>query len=508
MFDRAKKPQPSQRGRLTLTAAGLITAILTGCSSSSESENRFIDAPYPNVDVANTRHAEGPIRENTVAGLEVAWTLPLDTYKSEFGSYVASPVVADGVAYAQDQASTVQAIEIEDGEMVWERPLGSPARGTNGVVVGGDRVFGADKTDVYALDRETGEVLWSARLVRTSSERIEMAPGYRQGLVYVSTAPARFEGGEVGVLWALDAKTGKKEWSFETVPKGLWGNRRVNYGGGMSYTPAFDGKGSMYIGVGNPGPIPGTDKFPWGRSRPGPNLYTNSVVKLDAKTGKVQWYYQLTPHGLCNWDVGSPVLLSSRGRDLVLAAGLGGLVVALDRDSGELVWKRSVGIHNGHDSDGVFAMRGEYSRLKTPMTVYPGKLGGVFSAVSANRSTVFASVVNLATLLEDQENAEQVGTPRGELVALDVATGKVNWKHRFPSPPTGPPTTVNDLVLASTLDGTLYAFNADGGGEVWTELLPAGINAGLAVSGSTLMVPAGYAGEGQAPQLVAYRLGD
>ena len=87
-------------------------------------------------------------------------------------------------------------------------------------------------------------------------------------MVYVSTVPVNaeesYEGGGVGILWALDAKTGKKLWHFDTVPTSLWGNPKVNSGGGLWYPPAFDGKGSMYFGVGNPAPFPGDGKVPLG----------------------------------------------------------------------------------------------------------------------------------------------------------------------------------------------------------------------------------------------------
>ena len=66
----------------------------------------------------------------------------------------------------------------------------------------------------------------------------------------------------------------------------------------------------MYFGVGNPAPFPGTTEYPWGSSRPGPNLYTNSLVKLDAKTGKLQWYYQVTPHDIYDWDFQNPPILA------------------------------------------------------------------------------------------------------------------------------------------------------------------------------------------------------
>ena len=88
-------------------------------------------------------------------------------------------------------------------------------------------------------------------------------------------------------------------------------------------------------------------------------------------------------------------------------------------------------------------------------------------------------------------------------------TGKIQWKHKFPAdPPFGATTVVNDLVFATTFEGTLYAFDTGSGNEVWETALPAGINAGIAVSGDTLLAPAGIPSStgGQEPQIVAYRL--
>ncbi len=96
-----------------------------------------------------------------------------------------------------------------------------------------------------------------------------MAPGYQDGMVYVSTVPLNaseaYEGGGVGILWALDAKTGNKQWHFNTVPEQTSGAIPTSTaGGGVWYPPAFDGKGSMYFGVGNPAPFPGTGQIPLG----------------------------------------------------------------------------------------------------------------------------------------------------------------------------------------------------------------------------------------------------
>ena len=402
--------------------------LLSGCGSESTTSAIDSAAPaYSNLDLSNSRKAEGPIRAATVSDLDAAWGVPIAVEGSRSGS-VASPVVAGGVVYAQDTASNVQAIELETGRVLWEKTYDSPTVGPNGVLVADGFVYGATKAHAFGLDRETGEEVWSTPLLRSASERITMAPGYHDGFVYVSTVPAAFDGGEVGILWALDGETGRKVWSFDTVPKSLWGHRDLNFGGGLTHSPAFDGDGSMYVGVGNPGPIPGTKRFPWGSSRPGRNLYTDSVVKLDARTGQVQWHYQVTPHDVCNGDIGAPVLVRAGGRDLVIAGGKSGIVVALDRESGELVWRRAVGVHTGHDRIGLEAMRGDYSRLKTPMTIYPGKFGGVFAPLAVSGSAAFVPVINYgAVVLSQDKQAAAAGAITGELVALNLTSGAVRW---------------------------------------------------------------------------------
>jgi outer membrane protein assembly factor BamB len=498
-----------------LVAVLAAAAMATGCGGSdSGGEVSFTGTGYPNGDLANTRNAKGPIKAANVDELQSAWTIPIKG-QSSFGSYASSPIISRGVVYSQDLASNVQAIERESGDVLWTKPYELPSLGPNGVVVQDGRVFGATGTAVFALDQETGKQLWITTLARNEVEGIDIAPGYNEGIVYASTVPtnasALYEPGGVGILWALDAKTGKKLWHFDTVPKDLWGNPDVNSGGGVWYTPAFDGKGSMYFGVGNPAPFPGGPNDPWGSSRPGPNLYTNSIVKLDAKTGKMDWYYQLNPHDIYDWDLqGPPILIDSGGRELVVAGGKVGYVVALDARSGKLVWKRAVGKHNGHDEDGLLAMRGEYSKLKTPFEIYPGTLGGVIAPMSTDGSRVFVPVVNHpVTLASGSEIEEASAENAGELVALNVKDGSVMWKHEFPlAPAFGATTVTNDLVFATTYDGKVYGFDTGSGRLAWQSELPAGTNAGVAIEGDTVIAPAGVAAaEGQTPQIVAYRLG-
>jgi outer membrane protein assembly factor BamB len=491
-------------------ATGNGTGTGTGTDTGS-GQVGFAGDAYPNTDLASTRNPDGEIERANAATLKQAWSLPL-TAESSYGAISATPVVAGGVVYVQDLESNVQAVELESGEVLWTRNYSEPDQGPNGVVVGGDAVFGATPTKAFALDRESGEELWSVPLADGSTEAIDMAPGYHDGLVYVSTVPtnvrSEYPAGGVGTLWALDAKTGEKAWHFDTVPKSLWGNPKLNAGGGLWYPPSFDGKGGIFFGTGNPVPFPGAEGKPWGSSRPGANPYTDSIVKLNEKTGKLDWYYQQTPHDVYDWDFQNPpILASGGGRELAIGSGKSGVVVAVDAKTGKPVWKTPVGTHNGHDGDSLLAMRGEGSKIK-PGTVYPGTLGGVIAPPAASATTVFVPVVNHPLSVESGTQLGEGPQASGELVALDLATGKVEWKVPTTTPLYGSPTVVNDVVFVGSFEGTVSGFDAKTGGEVWTASLPAGSNTGVAVSGDTLLVPAGLAlAEGQRPALVAFRLG-
>jgi outer membrane protein assembly factor BamB len=465
---------------------------------------------WPNLDQAATREAQGEIKGGNVSTLEQAWTLPAKA-QSTYGAYAASPVISNGVIYMQDLESRVQAISLESGEVQWTWESESATQGPNGVVVADGSVFGATASEAFALDQETGKELWSVP-VAESPLAIDMAPGYEDGLVYVSSVPvnvnSEYQGGGVGTLWALDAKTGKKVWHFDTVPKDLWGDKKENAGGGLWYPPTFDGKGSMYFGTGNPVPYPGTAKKPWGASRPGPNLYTNSLVKLDAKTGKLDWYYQAVPHDLYDWDFqNSPILAKAGGREVAIGSGKNGVVTAVDVKTGKPVWSTPVGKHNGHDKDGVYAMQGQISKIKKG-EVLPGNLGGVITPPAANETTVFVPIVNGGIKVTPQQTLANTAELEGGMVALDIKTGKVKWEQEYPAAAFGSPVVVNDVVFFTTFDGTVRGVDVDSGGEVWTASLPAGSNSPVTVSGDTLVVPAGIAtAEGQQPQLVAFRLG-
>jgi len=511
--------EPRSRRWLAAAAVVALAALpgaAAGCGSSSEAEEPVLKGDgHHNVDPQSTRRVRGSqIDRSTVGGLTQAWTLPLSA-QSSFGAFASTPLIVNGVVYLQDLASNVQAVSLDDGEVIWSKRYNEPTLGPNGVITAEGKVFGATASRAFALDQKSGRELWSRRIVRNAGEGVDMAPGYRDGLVYVSTVPvdasARYPGGGVGTLWALDARSGKPRWKFATVPEGLWGDKRLNGGGGLWYPPSFDGRGFMYFGTGNPSPFPGAPGKPWGSSRPGPNLYTNSVLKLNAKTGKLVWWHQVTPHDVYDWDFqNSPILIEAGGRQLAVGSGKSGIVVALDRRTGKPVWERKVGTHNGHDDDGLLAMRGEYAKLRAGEEVYPGTLGGVIVPAATDGKSIFVPVVeHPITVSESGDEVREQPQMGGLFVALDAATGRVKWQRELEAAPFGPPTVVNDLVFFTTFDGIVHAFDATKGGEVWQAQLPAGSNSGLAASGDTLVATAGMAtAEGQTPSVVAFRLGD
>ena len=483
----------------------LCVAAFAGCGTDAHQPDAATTSSrwtLPNADAANTRFAEGPIDSSSVSRLRVSWKLPLT------GGYATTPVFADGVAYLQTLNSDVFAIDLDSGRVRWTVRFNDPNVGPNGVTLGEGRVFGATNTAVFALDAKTGRRLWSRRIVRNAAEAIDMAPGYSDGTVYAS--PAVRSPGSAGVLWALDAVTGRPRWRWAEVPADLWGHPEVNAGGGLWHPPSFDGEGGLYVGVANPLPFLGTAAYPWGSSRPGPNRWNNSIVKLDAATGRLIWGRQVLPHDVYDWDLEAPVILAkSRGRHIAIAAGKMGIVYAFDARTGELLWKRPVGLHNGHDDDNLLAMRGDTARLRFPLRVLPGNWGGVQTPMASDGDTVYVPVNNLYVVYSSQTVSAQQDLMEGtgEIVALDVASGRVRWDRRLPHSVYGAATVANDVAFTTTIEGVVWGISTRTGAVVWRARLPAGTIAPVGIAGDTLVTAASLPlAEGQRPAIVAYRL--
>jgi outer membrane protein assembly factor BamB len=485
-----------------LMATAAVAAALVGCGAAANPPRPGREWSGPNADLSNTRRVEGPIDSSSVARLRVAWTHPITS------GYTATSVIAGGVVYAQDMASNVYALELRSGRLLWRHDYKVVDNGPNGVNVGDGRVYGATSTDAFALDQRSGRELWRRRLIRRAGEGIDMAPGYHDGTDYVSTVPAA--GGVVSTLWALDGATGKTRWTWEQVPRSLWGHPEVNAGGGMWHPPAFDEHGGLYAGIANPVPWPGLPQAPWGTSRPGPNRWNNSIVKLDEQTGRLIWGTQVLPHDVYDWDLQCPIVLATVGdRDVAVAAGKMGFVYAFDASNGELLWKRSVGMHNGHDDDNLAAMRGDLSVFRYGERILPGDWGGVQTQLASDGTTVYVPVNNLYAVYHGQELPEQQDLMEGtgEIVALDIASGRVKWDRRLPHSVYGAASISSDVVFTTTYEGTVWALSAGSGEILWRARLPAGADAPAAIAGDTMVTGAGIRLKPhQRIALVAYRL--
>ncbi len=469
------------------------------------------DWPLPNKDYANTRATmDAEIYSGNVANLGVAWAIPLPG-QGIFGAASTTPLIMGDTAYFQDLGNNIFAIDMASGEIKWQKLYNDTNIGPNGVAVGWGRVFGsADPYNIAALDMDTGEQLWLTEISNQVTTGTDIHPSVYGGLVLTSTVPGTsggdfYSGGQIGTIYALDQATGEIVWSFDTVdtPE-IWGNKDLNSGGGAWYPPGIDtARGTTFWGIGNPAPWPGTAQFPNGSSRPGPNLYTDSVVALDGETGELEWYTQVYAHD--NFDLDfqeSPILTSANingmQQDIVIGAGKVGRVVAFNRETGAILWETFVGTHLNDQLANVPS--------DNITRVYPGSLGGVETPMAYAEGVIYVPLLNLYN--EYTPSAIAGGQPfnegTGELVALEVSTGKILWSKSFPSINVGGATVVNDLVFTSTFDGMIYAFKRDTGEQVWSYQAPGAINAWPAFAGDTMLLPVGLASP--FPVLMAFRL--
>jgi alcohol dehydrogenase (cytochrome c) len=479
----------------------------------------------PGGNLANTRDVASAINSSNVSQLGVAWAVPLRISTAHTdGAYATTPVVVNGVVYVQDLESNVMAISLATGHVLWTHTFNSPNGGPDGVNVANGVVYAATNHAAFALSAATGRQLWIRTLIGNDHEGIDMTPGYNHGTVYVATVPVNptvgeYLGGGKGILWALNAATGAPEWSWDEV-QDLWGKPGINSGGGQWYPPSFDAQGNIYIGVANPAPLYGTAAYPWGSSRPGPNLYTDSVVKLSPQ-GKLLWYYQLTPHDLYDWDMqNSPVLTTAHGQPVVIDGGKAGILVELNAQTGRLIWKLPVGVHNGHDRDGLlteYAKPTSHVDLPKQFCLEPGAFGGIETQLASNGSTTYAAVndtplpvcgTGTGCSISESAVLADVIKGTGEMIAVNQDTGQTAWDTKLSSTPYGGATVTNDVVFTTTFHGDLYALNAATGAILFTTPLSAGTNAPVAIDGDYVITGAGAPlSARQQSMIIAYKLG-
>jgi len=205
----------------------------------------------------------------------------------------------------------------------------------------------------------------------------------------------------------------------------------------------------------------------------------------------------------------SPIATTIDTTSVIIAAGKMGYVYAINAQTGALLWKTPVGMHNGNDNDSVLALEHKLN-LTAPFTLEPAWLGGVLSNPAVADDTVYVSTVDepiTYTKLTQILGVSASSTPTGEIEALNLATGTVEWDTRLPEMALGAATVSGDLVFSTLYDGELIALNRTTGAIVYRRQLPTSTNAPLDVFGNTVLVPAGgpVTGHGVShPQLVAY----
>lgn len=516
-------------GVVLLIAACAQTKTSTPTASSldipPEVKGHEAEWPLANHDYANTRAAvDSTINSSNVDNLKIAWTASLSG-TAEWGAGTGNPIISDGVVYFQDLGANTYAVELQTGRLIWKTKYENQIFGPSGPGIGYGKIYVISRLDRYsALDLKTGKEVWqyNTGLQLPSGAFQPSVFGQR---VYITTQAASsghgqttfhsYQGGSTGTVILLDPETGQPAWQWQVVEDGFWGNPEINSGGGLWFPPAIDTQtGVSYWASGNPSPVPGIKDYPNGSSRPGPNLYTNSLIALD-QAGNLLWYNQVKPHDLFNLDFQiSPLLatvnLNGTQTKIVIGSGKVGTVYAFDEETGKTIWSTPIGLHQNDeltelpvDDSTTWVAPGAWGGIETPMAY----ADGVIYALTANLPSPYNATAYDAETPEQALNRSEGGTllERGtaEIDALDATTGNILWKHEFDKVAFGGVTVVNDLLFTATLDGMVYALSRQDGSVVWQWQAPGGTNAWPAVAGDMIVWPFGL---GDSPSMVALSL--
>ncbi|MBL0170049.1 MAG: PQQ-binding-like beta-propeller repeat protein [Gemmatimonadaceae bacterium] len=411
-----------------------------------------------------------------------------------------NPIVVDGVMILTTSRVTM-AIDARSCKPKW-RHTWKPRAAANwpqnrGVAVkDGLAVRGTSDGYLVALDLGTGKEAWVKQIANADiGETLTMPPMIYDDLVIIG--PAGSENAIGGWIGGFRLATGDSVWRFRVIPpKGQPGSETWKVpagtvvGGGAVWTAmSLDVKtGLVFAATTNPAP-----DFAGG-VREGDNLYTNSIVALNARTGRVAWYRQLVPHDTHDWDVtqAGPLYeatIAGKTRSLMATAGKDGMLRVLDRDSHAVLFATPVTTRENAD---------------TPVTTKdthacPGVLGGVeWSGPSYNPITkmLYTPAVDwCGTFKADDEPRHVPGknylggdftfdsptAGRGWLTAVDAVTGAVRWKYHSPRPMVGAVTsTAGGVVMTGELTGDFVVFNATTGKEVYRFNTGGSIGGGVA----------------------------
>ena len=430
----------------------------------------------------------------------------------ETAAFASGIIVAEDTLFVTTQLNTY-AFDPATCRRKWKhsfpfKPVAGRLNTSRGATFSDGKLYrGVDAGYLVALDAATGKELWRTKASDLpKGESLSAAPVVWNGTVFIGTAGGDYFGVR-GRMMAFRQSDGKPMWSFDLVPLTGPGSETwppstaeaPRQGGGSYSSYSIDaGRGLVYVGTGNPGPD--WDK----KSRPGLNLYTSSVVALDARTGALRGYYQLDPNGFHDWNLSAaPTLVrTAGGRDLVLAAGKDGFLHGLDQRSLKPIYKTAVTT--------IDNIKAPFNSVRNTRFC-PGTHGGVQwngPAFHRAENTVFVNSVDWCVSIKLAPKLPAPGVPGvpwtggakdavfgtddpksrwgGWLTAVNADTGKIRWKYRSPTPLlAGVTTTATGLVLTGDLNGNMMAFDSRSGKQLWKN------NAGAPIGGGVVTYLAG-----------------
>lgn len=452
------------------------------------------------------RHAAlQEITPANVSGLKLHWA---HQFATEEGTIQATPLVASKTMFITEPPNNVVALDASTGREVWRYVRHLPKElpiccglVNRGLAVLGKRLFlGTLDAKLVALDASTGQVEWEIPVADPSDGfTITGAPLIANDAVIVGVSGGEF--GIRGFLAAYDAQTGHQRWRFDTIPgpgeigHNTWQNDAWETGGGPTWiTGSFDPDlNLLYWGVGNPSPNYA------GEVRPGDNLFTNSVVALDATTGKLVWHFQFTPHDEHDWDSNqTPVLadlvIDGRARRVICWANRNGFYYVLDRTNGEFlrgVPFVEINWASGLDSHGRPVLTESAAVSTTGKLVKPWVGGGTnwlppsydpLTQTFLVHATEGASIYtkSLPDHVRRGQGGLYVGSgssmaePAVDMVkALDAASGATRWEYVAPKQQSdldqtysGVLSTAGGLVFSASA-GVVFALDEATGKELW-----------------------------------------
>jgi PQQ-dependent dehydrogenase (methanol/ethanol family) len=496
--------------KLAAAAAALVASGVVSSAVGASAQGAPANWPAYNRTLAGDRYSPlAQIDRANVSRLKrlCAYTLP------EVTAFQTGPLVVDGTMYFTTDENSY-AIDAGNCRLKWRRHRHSatpnPLHVNRGFAYLDGRLFrGTSDGHVLALDAASGRVLWDRVIpAHGPGVSIPMAPIAADGRVYVGNAGGD-NAGVIGHVYAYDARDGHLLWSFDVVPPGRarasWTNPRLPITGGAFWTSfTLDrARGILYVPAGNP--APDFDSL----ERTGADLYSDSVIALDASTGRMLAYRQLVERDSHDWDVNTaPTLVTTRsGRRIIASANKDGLLSILDRSG----LTRSLGDSAGPAVIPLLSQTPTTTRanvdvpLSRDFAVHfcPGFQGGVEwngAAYSPRTDSLFVAAVDwcVNVRLVRKLQVPKPGTlwfgaadsptglfdpedrARGWVSAFDAETGAVRWRFQAPHPMlAGVTPTAGGVVFVADLGGTIYALDQSTGRVAWRESTGEALGGGI-----------------------------